>query len=103
MGTLKQTLRAMLASARQTEGQPIRRSLDRGLTVEVSQMSGGNVVVTLERLNTAPTEADWAYYVMGQFPERVPDGVVPSPRSEGRRHTLIGRWARPAEVTERAA
>jgi hypothetical protein len=101
--TLKKTLRGLLAQARQAPGRPICRTLEQAaLKLEVLQSPGGNVQLTLERTDTAPTQADWQS-VLTAWPEHVPPGVVPMPRKEGRRHALVGRWPRPAELSEASA
>lgn len=99
-GTLKQMIRGMLADARKTPGRPIVRSMG-VFTLEVTQLESGMVQTAMERLNTAPAQADWDR-VLAQWPEPVPPNVVPSPRKDGRRYALVGRWARPAEITEAA-
>lgn len=101
MPTLKNTLRGMLANAREIEGRAIRRTLTEGIILEVIQAPGGNVSLTLERADTAPTPEEWQA-VIAQWPELGPANVVPTPRKEGKRHALVGRWPRPAGITETA-
>lgn len=102
MSLLTRNLREMLRLARAAEGRPIRRSLPDGLTLEVLQAATGDVVLTLARRDHAPAAAEYQR-VLGQWPEAVP-AHTPVPRSEGRRHALVGRWPRPvAEIGEPAA
>lgn len=101
MATLKQISGSLLVSARGAEGRPFRRSLPGGLVIEVVQLESGDVQLALERRDVAPADAEWAT-TLKHWPERVPDGVVPQARTEGRRHILIGRWPRPVEVGEQA-
>lgn len=101
MATLKQISQSLLTSARQAEGRPFRRSLPGGLVIEVVQLASGDVQLTLERRDMKPGENEWTT-TLKHWPERVPAGVVPQARTEGRRHILIGRWPRPAEVGETA-
>lgn len=101
MATLKKMLGQMLTDARRHEGSPISRTLSNGVRLEITQAATGNVQLTLERQNTAPTDEDWRL-VQQHWPELVPPGVVPASRKDGRRFTLTGRWARPALVTETA-
>lgn len=101
MGTLRQINQSLLTAARQAEGRPFRRSLPGGLLVEVIQHQNGDVQLTLERRDMDPGDNEWATTVK-HWPERVPDGVVPTRRTEGRRRALIGRWPRPAEITQPA-
>lgn len=98
MATLKQISYLLLTNARQAEGRPFRRSLPGGLVVEVVQLESGDVQLALERRDVAPSDQEWTTTIK-HWPERVPDGVVPTRRTEGRRHVLIGRWPRPAEVS----
>ena len=102
MATLKKVLGQMLSDARQHTGSPISRTLANGVRIEITQAVTGQVQLSLERPNTAPTEADWQL-VLSRWPERVPEGVVPTARKDGRRFSLSGRWARPAVTTETAA
>ncbi|MCC6192096.1 MAG: hypothetical protein IT318_23955 [Anaerolineales bacterium] len=99
MTTLKHTLRAMLADARAHTGLPIRRSLPRGLVLDVLQAADGTVQLTIARYDQAPSDAEWTI-VLKHWPEPVVPGVIPTPRREGRRHALVGRWARPAMLVE---
>lgn len=101
MGSLKQINASLLIAARQAEGRPFRRSLPGGLVIEVVQLSSGDVQLSLERLNVDPSDTEWKT-TLAHWPEYVPPGVVPLRRTEGRRRAMIGRWPRPAEVTERA-
>lgn len=99
-GTLKQTIRGMLKDARAQPGLPIVRSLGGIFTLTITQIPSGVVQAELARTNTAPTEIEWGR-ILTQWPEAVPANVTPRPRTEGRRHALIGSWPRPAEVGER--
>jgi hypothetical protein len=99
-GTLKQAIRGMLKDARAAVGRPILRSLAGVFTLSVTQLDTGQVSVTLERANKAPTEAEWER-ILAQWPESVPADVTPRPRSEGRRHALVASWPRPVEASER--
>jgi hypothetical protein len=38
--------------------------------------------------------------MLKHWPEPIPEGVQPTRRTEGRRRALIGRWARPALLSE---
>jgi hypothetical protein len=101
MATLRQISASLLISARAAEGRPFRRSLPRGLVIEVVQLESGDVQLTLERRDVAPADQEWAT-TLKHWPECVPDGVVPQARTEGRRHALIARWPRPVEMGETA-
>lgn len=99
MATLRQISHGLLTSARAAEGRPFRRSLPGGLMVEVVQLESGDVQLTLERRDIEPGANEWAT-MLKHWPERVPEGVVPQARTEGRRHALIARWPRPVEIGE---
>lgn len=95
MTPLRQTTASMLRSARSAEERPIKRYLPRGLTLEVTQMKTGDLVLVLERRDQMPSSQEWKT-VLSHWPEPVPAGVIPTSRTEGRFHRLIGRWPRPA-------
>jgi len=99
MPTLKQISRTMLEHARQAEERPVRRYLPNGLLVTVAQMKTGDVVLTLERRDVDPSRSEWDT-VIKYWAEPVPPGVVPTSRTDGRFHRLIGRWPRPAMLGE---
>lgn len=99
MGTLNQALKAILRAARETEGRPVVRSLERGLSIAVLQDPDGQVALKIERLNAEPSAQEWET-VLKHWPEPVPDGVVPTSRKAGRRHALTARWPRPALLGE---
>ena len=96
--TLKANLKAALARARGAEDHEFVFTWGQML-VGVSQARSGYVTLRIERRDMAPTDGDWDQ-VVAQWPEPGPIGVVPTPRTEGKRHALIGRWARPAEVSQ---
>lgn len=99
--TLKQISKTLLNSARRDEEKTFRRSLPNGMTEEVTQLKSGDVKLTLIRLDVDPSLSEWNT-VLKYWPERVPDGIVPSHKTEGRVHKLYASWPRPAEVTETA-
>lgn len=101
MPTLLQINRALLVSARQAEEKAFRRWLANGLMVQVEQLKSGDVVLTLERKDVDPGLNEWKT-VLSKWPEPVPPDIVPTQRTEGRAHRLIGRWPRPATLFEPA-
>jgi hypothetical protein len=101
-GTLKQTIKGMLRDARETPDRPVSRSLAGVITLAITQYASGQLSVSIERRNKAPTDENWSK-ILEQWPEPVPEGVTPRPRSEGRTYRLVAEWPRPAEVAERAA
>jgi hypothetical protein len=94
MATLRASLYLTLTNARQAEGTPQRRALDDRLLLEITQLKSGDVQISLERTDEAPTDQEWARIVRG-WPEVVPAGVVPIRRKEGRRYLMVARWPRP--------
>jgi hypothetical protein len=100
-GNIKQLFRRMLADGRNALGRPIVRSAG-VFTLEVTQFDTGTLKFSVDKLDIAPTNSDWVRF-LAQWPEAVPDGVVPSTRKVGRRYALVGQWARPAEMAETSA
>lgn len=99
MSTIKGDLRAQLAAARRQEDVPQRRLQEAGHVLLVTQARNGDVVVVLERAGVEPEQGQWDR-VLANWPEPVPDDVVPTKRKEGRRRVWVGRWPRPAATPE---
>lgn len=99
MSTLKATLSSMLLSARAQTGRPVVRTLPRGLVIEIVQAPSGELTLSLQRRDTAPSAMEWKT-VLAHWPEPADGDVVPIARRDGRRHALVGRWARPALLVE---
>lgn len=93
---LRKILKQALADARRLN-IPQRRTLFKGLSIEVAQNPTGDVQLLLSRSDVAPSQAEWDT-VLKHWPERLPaDLQKPSSHKEGRRYALVGRWPRPAE------
>lgn len=99
--TLKAISKTLLDSARRDLDRPFRCSLPNGMTEEVIQLKSGDVKLALIRFDVDPGDNEWAT-VLKHWPERVPDGVIPTHRTDGRVHKLYASWPRPAEVAEPA-
>jgi len=97
--TLKAISKRLLDSARQSEDRPFHCSLPNGMTEEVTQLKNGDVKLTLTRFDVDPGDNEWAT-VLKHWPERIPAGVIPTRRTDGRVHKLYASWPRPAEVAQ---
>lgn len=94
---LKITIRTMLLEARSDVGQPKRRILKGGLTIEITQERTGDVFLKLSRQSVYPSPVEIGV-VKKNWPEMIPDGVLLTQRKEGTRYIAYGRWPRPAEL-----
>lgn len=99
MATLKAHLRDMLTQARKNEPIPARRTLTGGLAIEVSQLSTGDVRLTIDRRDVQPSEQEWRN-VINHWPEPIPDDITPTRHRDGKRYSLVARWPRPITLLD---
>jgi hypothetical protein len=100
MSALKNRLKQLLHDARRSASVPQRHTLPGGLTLQITQLKNGDVVLLLERRDVWPgaNELDTLFKY---WPEPLPTPrPLPSTHKEGKLHRLIARWPRPIGAPE---
>lgn len=91
MSKLTSILEDMLAQAKKQAGVAVRRTLGRGLRIELMCVSS-DVRLTLGREGQFPSREEWQT-VTDHFPYPVPKGIEPAPDQRGNQFTITARFA----------